>query len=604
MALQTIRRGQNAMVQQTRPNANLSALALPSVASLARYVFVSMPVVGIVGQTVVSAFLSPRFRGATANQQLAVQPVAAKWAVDKVTWANQPGVRAAFVTKTTGVLADGDRVDIDVTALVQQIANGQPHYGWRIATTGEAFFYGFATVDSWVLTIETSDAPNTPTVLQPDAGVISASKFVIRTDFTDLAGSTEQTAIQVQVDPDATAPYAFDSGEVATNVPELDLAATAYAGLADGATTKWRVRVKDGDGYWSGWSDWATVTRVAKPTLILDAPTGGVLFDATPTVQAHLSSGTVKAWSVLVTDGDDRTAIRHSNRLPAPSPASAAMAVAIPERDEDGDLVFRDDQTYQIRVRAYDRLDRVQGRPEDPPYIEVWTTVEFDDDDAVTAPATLTADSPTGSPRIRLSWARPGTADGWVITRDGKRIARLNADDVTVNAGTYRWTDPGAAPNETHTWTVRAVTNGKQGLPRATQGNVAVKGLWLMSVHGDVVLDGNNVSGLRKKDRRATYKLPNRRDDIDIVGALEGLSGAYEGSIQYTHYRRTEADVDAARAILEKIRLDPATPVRMVHGTSSIPVLLRNLSVTVGDEYQPNTRQHAVSFECWQVGEF
>lgn len=604
MAEQTIRRGQNAMVQSSRPTANLSTLGYPSVASLARYVFLSMPVTGIAGQTVVSAILSPRFRGAIASQQLAVQPVAASWAVDKITWANQPGVRASSATKTTGVVADGARTDIDITALVQQIANGDPHYGWRIATTGTAFFYGFATIDSWVLTVETSDAPQTPVSLEPE-GVVSLQKFVIRTDFTDYGGSTTQSAIQVQVDPDATAPYAFDSGEVATTAPELDLATTAYAGLSGGATTQWRVRVKDTDGYWSGWSDWATVTRVTKPTLILDAPTGGVLYDPTPTIQAHLSAGNLAGWSVMITDGADRTVIRYSSgQQPAPSPASGALALTIPERNADRVVVFPRAGNYQIRLRAWDRTDRVQGGPTDPPYIELWTTVGFSADGAVTAPTSLTATSPAASPRVLLTWTRGGTADGWVIERDSNVIARLQPDDVTVNAGTYTWTDGDASPNETHTWSVRAVTGGHQGSARTVTDLVPVNGVWLLSVHGDVVLDGTGVDNIRRADRRATYKLPGRPDDVDIIGALEGLSGAYQGSIQRTPDRATEAALDADRLILRKIRRDPTTPVRLAYGTSSVPVLLRNLSVTTSPDYQENNRQHLVSFECFQCGDF
>lgn len=605
MLIPAIRRGQNAMVQQSRPNANLSSLAFPSIASGTRYLFLSMPVTGITGQTVVSATLSGRIRGNASNQQLAVQPVAAAWSVGKITWANQPGVRAASaVLSSTGTLADGDRVEVDITALVQQIANGQPHYGWRLATTGEAFFYGFADPDSWTLTIETSDAPQRPEVLQPDAGVIGKSKFTVRTDFTDLGGSTDQAAIQVQVDPDATAPIAWDSGEVATTVPELDLATTSYPGLASGATTRWRARVKDSDGYWSLYSDWATVTRIAKPTLVVDAPTGGLLFDSTPVVQAHITSGTIKSWSIMVTDGIDRTAIRYdSGRQTATSSGGTAIALAIPLRNDDGQVVFRDDRDYFIRIRVWDRTDRVRGAADDPPYIEAWVPVAFDDDAAVVPPDTLAATS-DGRPQVTLSWTRPGTADAWEVSRDGARFARLDPDDVDLDAGTYSWVDTGATPNEQHTWQVRAITNDRRGEARSVTATVPVKGVWLMSKFGDVVLDGSGVRGLSTKDRRATYRLPNRRDDVDIIGALEGISGIYEGALWRTPGRRTEAAFDADRAILRRIRRDPTTPVRLVYGTVSVPVLLRSLSITPDDDFLPNTRAHTVSFECFQVGDF
>jgi hypothetical protein len=612
MTLQTITRGQNASITAAGPNKNGSGLSFQRLQSGQWAIMLSIPVTGIRGQTVVHAELSPRVRGPWAAQTLSVAALSAAWSVEKVTWANRPLSRFGLASKATGALVDGARTSIDVTTLVQQIADGLPHYGWIVTSSSSADsrVYGFAYDESWVLTIETSDAPNKPVTLEPNNGVVSLAKWVVRTDFVDLGGATELAAIQVQVDPNGTGnnPWTtttgttWDSGQVLTNVPKLDLATTSYPGLSAGATTKWRVRVRDSDGIWSDPSDWATVTRVAKPSLIIDAPSGGVLWDVTPTLEAHLSSGSLVGWSIAVTDGDDRTKIRYDSGR-GNWASGSSFALGLPTRNEDGDVILRDDTTYQLRFRAWDRTDRVQGGPDDPPYIEAWTTVTVDSDGAVTAPEALQVENVAGSPRVTLTWTRAGTADGWVVARDGRVIARLEPYDVDVNAGVYTWVDEGAPPHQEHTWSVRAVTNGRQGDALTATGYSDVRGVWLLSAHGDVVLDGTGIDDLRRSDRRATYRLPGRPDDVDIVGAFEGIAGTYEGSIERTYYR-TPAEVDAARTVLRRIRRDPGTPVRLVYATTSVPVLLRHLSVTASPDFQPNNRQHLVRFECWQVGEF
>lgn len=612
MAEQTIRRGQNTTVQSTPTAAatkNYAGLSFPRVSDTKR-TLLSIPLTQILGRTIVAATLQPRVRVVAgqpwAAQTVTVQPIATRWSVDKVTWANQPGVRTGTASTATGALNDGDRFDIDVTALIQQIANGLPNYGWRISTSAGKLgaFYGFAYDDSWVLVVETSDAPETPTALSPSGGVVSRQKFVIRTDFTDLGGSTDQAAIQVQVDPDATAPYAFDSGEVATNVPELDLATTAYAGLADAATTKWRVRVKDTDGYWSDYSAWATVTRATKPTLTLNSPAGGVLGDPTGVVQATISAGTIRFWSVRIVRADDPSDIRwDSGRQPG---TGTSFAVTIPARNDDGDRVFRDDTTYLLRIRVWDRLDRVSGGPDDPPFVQSLTSFVFDNDLALAAPTALTLTSSSTEPAVQLTWNRTGSADGWVIHRDGELAAVLEPDDViALGAGKYTWADREARPNRESTWAVRALVNGKRSAPATKTGIARIDGVWLLSAHGDVRLVGTDVTSLVRKDRRATYSLPGRPDDIDIIGALGGITGAYKGTIGRGHGRKSTADVEAAAAVLRRIRRDPTTPVRLVYSTVSIPVLLRDLNVTPHPERITGVNDlYNVAFECYQVGDF
>lgn len=612
MPSQTVARGQDITVTSGQPNTNFPGRAFQRVAD-SRRTLLSMPLSQIRNRTIVSAVLQPRVRVQSGQpwdaQTISVQPISEQWSINSVTWSNQPSVRLGpsnVITQATPALADGDRFSIDITSFVQQIANGLPNYGWRLTTSSgkSGTFYGFVNSDAWVLTVETSDAPQTPTSLAPTGGVIDRSKFVIRTDFTDDAGATDQASIQVQIDPDQTAPFAFDSGEVATTVPELDLSTTAYAGLANNATTSWRVRVKDSDGYWSPWSAWATVTRVAKPTLTLNSPAGSVLGDPTPVVQATISAGSIKYWLVEVYRDDDPSDVRWSSgRQPG---SGTSFITTLPGRTAGGTRIFTDDMGYRLRVRVWDRLDRVTGGSDDRPYLEANATFTFDDDAALAAPSDLTLTPSEESPAMILTWVRSGSADGWVVHRNSELVARLDPDDVTaLGAGTYQWSAPDAVPNRSALWQVRALVNGKRGLPVNRTGKTVVKGLWLLSDHGNVNLAGTDLSDLRRKDKRATYDLPGRPDDVDVIGSLGGVAGTFAGELGRSHVLTTTVAVEEKVRIMRLIRRDATTPVQMVYGTRSIPVLLRDVNIDISSEYLPGQNDlYDVSFGCWQVGEF
>lgn len=233
-----------------------------------RFIALWMPLGGVVNRTVLSATLSAPVFGSWLDQDIAVRPFAAAWSAETLTYNNAPAVTGSPVwSGATGALVDGDRVEWDVLPLVQAIANGDPNYGWRVHTTDDVRFYGFDSGSGWTLTVELSDVLPEPTGLTP-VGVVSVPAWVAQVDLVD-----DVAAVQVQVDPaaDEVSP-AFDSGEVPSTVPELDLAATAYAGLADGAATSWRLRLKTGDNLWSEWSDWVEVERAVKPTLTLTSP--------------------------------------------------------------------------------------------------------------------------------------------------------------------------------------------------------------------------------------------------------------------------------------------------------------------------------------------
>lgn len=597
MTESTVRRGRDTWVDSTNPNTPHGTGVWIRLQSGVKRGLVSLPIpTGTLGKTVSSAILTGHVHGSWSAQTLTVAALNENW--DTPTWAHQPGVRAGTASVATGALTDGDEVVIDVADLVQEVADGAPHFGWRITTSAgtEQQLYSFdAAHVAWTLTIVTSDQPEAPTGLVPDGRVVGAAKPVV--GFAPVDG---MASLRVQIDPaaDEISPD-FDSAEVASTQPTLNLAATAYAGLAAGATTQWRAQVKV-DGDWSDWSDWAEFTYRPLPTLTLDSPAGGVLWDPTSDVLAHISTTHLDAYRVRITAGNDRTKIRYdSGKLPADDVSD--IAHALPERNNDGTRIFLDDRDYQLNVRAFDDYDR-EPTPGVPAYVEVWTTIHFDDDAALTPIASLTAQQVNHTPKIRLTWTRAAAADAWVVSRDGEVIARLDPEDTVTGPSTYSWVDKTARPNVKHIYAVRCLVDGTRSVtgPKA-HVTTAIDGVWFTRSNGDQVrLDNTDVDQLITAERRATYKPLNVPYDVDIITGFEGISGPIVGTIAEDP---DQAFLDA-EAVLDAIKDNPSEVLQLMYGTVSVPVLVRNSTTLPHSTMLRSNLRHRVEVEVQQVGEF
>lgn len=604
-----VRRGHDTWAYSVYPNREYGAGGYIQLTSGQRRGFVYLPLAGIRGRTVLSATLAMHVRGTWAAQTLSVRAVAGSWSAARLNWANQPGVTGATSTVVTGALSTGAEITVDVTTQVQQVANGVAWYGFRITTDEAGSTQKLASFDSglsaWTLTVELSDIPEQPSGLTPDGGAVSSSEPIVSWDFTDVGGtSADQAALQVQADPAAdTVSPAFDSGTVVSLEPELDLSTTAYVGPISGGSDQWRVRVQNDAGDWSDWSDWATFTYEPKPVLTIDEPAGAVIYDPTPPIEASITGGTLRAWRIVVTKGTDRTVVLYNSGVRQAAHATD-IALTLPELNDDGIRIFRDDVSYQIGVRAWDDIDRAPGVTNDPTYVEEWTTVTFDDDVAVAAPAGLVVTQVGVSPRLQFTWTRTVTPDAWVIYRDGVVYARLDDSDVPeAPADTYTWTDGGYSdPYVEHTWTVRAiVANRRSVASNAVAHTNEVEGVWFITAAGDTVMfEGPDVNGFRTNDRRATFKPVNVAYDVDILTGLEGVSGPWAGQLTES----PEQSVDDGLVVLRAMKDAAEATVQMVWASKSVPVKVRHLTFLPSSEYNDETHEHNVSFEFWQVGDF
>lgn len=559
----------------------------------------------IVGDTVSSATL--RLTAKTAlgsSQNLTVQRVTSSWKQAVLDWNNQPSTTSSGSTTTTvASVAAGDVVELDVTAIYQSAANGAKFYGVMVSTDESSQLQWFYSLDSAYppsLDITYHKPAQAPTALVP-AGVVGAAAPVVTCDYTDTTGNSGISAIQVQADPAANGSSpAFDSGWVPAEDPELDLSATSFTPLGSASSTQWRVRVQDDGGVTSDWSDWATITYQPLPTLTITNPSGGAA--GSPTFEATATlSASVGKWRVQITSGSDQTDILYDSGVRSTS----TIAVEIPGTYK-GQRVVRDDNSYQIHVRAWDTVSGRVASPGCPVHVDGWATFAVVDD-ASTAPDSVTATLLDGTPIVTLQWHRAVEPDSWVVKRDGTVIATLDITDVTsLGGGVYQWTDVSAAPLTPHTWHVKAVTAGAQSAP-GTSGSVTltpVGGVWLVSLDGSayVCVRDATVAGATNTDQGAAYQTIGSRSSFRVVSALTGRAySGFKGKLKEGIAGRTMAEW---RADALTIKASPTDNVRLVQADENLLVQVANLSVTADDASTPARPVAAIQFDYQQVGEF
>lgn len=568
--------------------------------------FLWLPITRLaLGKTITSATLTGHARGATLAQVLTFAPVASRWGADTVTFTNKPGTTGSSTAQAIGALTDGQEFSIDFTALVQQVASGMAHFGWKITTSVTASVQKFQSFNSgqlsWTLTIEFAETPQPPSDPAPNGTAVGAAKPVVAWNDTDYGGvDTGITAARVQADIGNNGSIDWDSGFLATTVPMMDLAAAGMTGsVTSGTVVAWRVAIQDDDGTPSDFSDWATYTYEPLPTLTLDSPAAGVLYDPTSDVLAHISTSLLDSYRVRVTDGNDRTSIRYDSKKQQGTDPSN-IAAALPLRNDDGSRIFTDDLAYQINVRAWDTYNR-QSTPGVKSYVELWTTVTFNDDASPTV-TSLHAAQVGATPFVQLTWVDSAAADAYLISRDDVHIARLTAADLIAGVSSYAWVDYSATPQVQHVYAVRRITAGVgRSAPKKTSIRVFPEGVWLLRNTGDyVVLDDVGVDGLATLERWLTYKPANIQYEVGILTSYEGISGPLALSVETAE----DQTVAHALGVLDDIKSAPMTPVRLVYAEVSKPVLVRNLSALPHPDWDNDNRKHSVNLTVTQCGEF
>lgn len=576
--------------------------------SPSHYAFLLPDLPNLAGATILDAYLVARGAAALSAQTITVSPVTERWAPGRVTWNKKPAVNSGAAVGTAISATSSADASVTLTGLgpmIQAVADGTDWYGLRLTTSvtsDQRFRSSDSGSPSWELHITVSESPEVPTNLRPDGGAVPDATPTLGWDYYDFGGSTEQAELRVQVDtptggadPDDVTPD-YDSGWEPEPDPQWALAGEHT--LVGSGPHYWRVNVKDADGNESGWSDWAEFDVAAHPSLVVDSPVGS-FSDPSPTLTAHLSTGgTVKAWQAWAT-GPDRSDVRAESGM-----STGTISWTVPERNSRGRRVFREDEQGWLYLRVWDSVDRAPAVGQ-PTYVDVWIEADWDQDGGVDAPTGLLVQTQfVGDPRLRWQWSRTEAADAWLIQVDGVTVARLEPEDVTADAGTYTWTDSGhVSPQRPHTLAVRAVEGATVSPAVSVAGQVfRTDGLWLIpeaDIDPVVVFDTRH-GAFTRVDRLASYT-PLVGPEVDVIYDVEGRRSEVEGVI-FRNMGAIQQDVWDAVAALEALQDSRVRTARMVWGSQSIRVRVRDVDVTSHDDNEGRRNLHVVRFGFVEVG--
>lgn len=538
-------------------------------------------------------------------QALTGKRIVDSWREGRLKWNNRPSVDAANAgSVNVSALAAGDEVEIDLTAMLAAVAAGGKWFGVRLEIDGNAD-REIASSDhpraEWhpVLEIEWSEAPQPPTNLAPGGGrAISKQKPLLTWQFVDNVGSTVQSSSQVQISttPDFTAPE-YDSGKIANTLSAWDLAATAYAGLADNDVRYWRVKVWDGTDLASDWSATEQFERQDKGSLTItnpDAPPANTVEETTPPMAWTLTGATQEAFAAFlyrVGAGGALTLLTSQAKV-----ATTDIEWEVPAG------ILRTGDTYRVLIRVWDDVDR-QAVAGDPDYVQATRDFTYVRSGAP-APVTALTATPDGA-KVVLEFERTTDPDYFAIRVDGVEVLdRIEPGDVFVSGDSYSFDYWLARPRQSHEFEVEAVVNDA-GVLQHSDGNATATaetnpiGIWLADPVESlgVFLAGKEKAQIGIGEIGGLFDVQGSRAPVRITEALRGYEGSLNGIL--TEYAGMDA-IAARNAFLElKGRL---TTLRLIIGDLNLPVELGE--VTGPLPARDADLGYDVGFEFAQVDEF
>jgi hypothetical protein len=568
------------------------------------YMYFGVPS-GMAKTTIISAKLR-LYSGAgfTGSVTMTVQRLAAKFTATTVNWSNKPGVTGTAVNVTKSSAATNTMWEFDVTSMMQQVANGAAWYGVRISATNSTakWIHSAQAVAAYrpELEITWSDAPDAPEVLIPSGGtMVSVAKPTLQWDFTDPSGDTTMQAFDLKLFSSLALANANGAGDVlnltsvASDIPQLDLDDTAYAGTTDLASVWWRVRVQDGAGLWSGWSAVATWTRKTKGTLTITnpaAPSNNFVSEPTPPFTWTFTGRTQRAYEVLLSTPETPSVYIWRSGIVT----STATSVTPPPGK-----ITQNGKTYTLIVRIYDTENR-RSIPDDPIYTEVTRDFTYNLSATVATVTGFTVTPDVARPKAVLAWSRTTAPDTFIIYRDGKVIDEVYPVEVFVSGTSYAFTDLDASPRSQHTWSVAAKVNGVVSSSNPTAvGTVkpVTTVLCLPDSSKMVFLFNPDVAAERAESSEIHYILGSA-PPVLVTQSLRGYEGSISGVLADDVVSGETASGQLAH--LEYFKQNPGIKLKLIWIDKVMTVVIRN--VTDSPVAYPSGKvDYLVSFDFFEV---
>lgn len=544
--------------------------------STTRYAYVYFNRPFPLGVTVQSAILRLYQHSAATGgaRVLSAKRVASSWKESKITWANKPstgGSSSSSASQGNGG-ADGRVWEIDITTLLQEISDGAAWYGLRIAsdnTTLLSLFSSEADDFQPQIEIEWSDAPEAPETLSPSNGrAVSIARPTLRFDFTDVSGDLTMQAYQVQINSsDSWSSPLIDTGTVASSLPEHTLTADTPASTL----RYWRVRVQDGAGLWSDWSEAASFTRTAKPTVAINSPSGGTVTEGTPPVLWTVT-GTQTAYQVFLTDPVDTSIVLWTSG----KVTSADNSLTIPDRTPP---LLTPGASYGLTLRIWDDVVR-ESTPGDPVYTDTSTTFTFNLSATVAAVTSLAVVVAKGSPNATLTWNSSTAPDSFTILLDGAAEAvNVNPADVFVSGTSYAYPLRAVKPRTAHVASVLRVVNG---VTSASNPTVSVttepEGAWLSTVDGlhAIRIGGQDPVSFDASELSTIRKPLGATNPVIITQAVYGREGGVAGDLERVGSQTLADAVAEWEAITNRELYARGTPMILTAVDTAMRVFIYN----------------------------
>lgn len=571
------------------------------------------------GANVASATLTLRVRANNNTAHAITAQLCGKWSASfySLNWQTKPAGTGPRTDSTKpGKLTAGQPWDIDLTAQMQQVADGAPFYGillWGPSSNGDSIIADGYAPYMPTLTVDWSEAPLPPSELSPSGAAVVGTKTPTLTwSFFDRVGVTDVQSVEVQTASSETGfgSPAWDSGVVPATISQMDLSTMAgFPAPAAGVTVWWRVRAQDGSGIWSPWSAPARWSYQPRPTatLLNPDPTASPVqvTDPTPPIDwsaAAGGGGAATRWQVRIqqwgADGlwhlvaDSGVTISSESRWTP----NVAMKVA---------------GTYQVEVRVWDSLARRRAVPGVPIYGNAFTNFSYTPSATVTAPSGLTVDVSDPTPKVTLTWLRSEQPDEWLILRDGVQLSRHDGDAFLASGSGSKYTMRDAlCPNGVHTWSVQAIVNGKASKAVSAVATEAHVGTWLCDEDDRrmVCIVGDTEHDMTMPEDRTQLTPIGSPRRIDVITSQR----AYEGSIsgQLTTIPRMKVTARDQRPILMDWKTMVGHTFRLLVEDLSIPVQINNVQCSgfpglAGPQFVGDGGDVLnASFDWHQVGEY
>lgn len=619
MTAVTLRAQYSTWVQQDHPTANwfnrTGYLSLYGVSGRANMgiIWFANPVPRT-GANVLRATLTLRTRAVagTGASQMTAQ-LAAPWSnhFGTVTWNSRPAGKLAQVSLSKANPLPNNQVwSFDVTSQMQAIASGQQFSGFVLTTQSQHQILVQGNMSAALdpqLSVQWQENPFPPDNLAPSTGqAVGSGSPILRWAYRDYVGGDVLASCQVRFGTNDTTVHSaplWDSGEVATTSPEMDLSAqSGWTPPAKDTLVWWQVRCRDSSGVWSGWSDAVSWKWHARPTVVLTQPdpSGTSFSDPTPPIAWEFTGDMAQArWAVSVDQliGSRWVRIARSGMVLG-TDSSWTPTVGLAKAG-----------TVRINVEVWDGRAR-EATPGMPTSSSVSQPFTFAPTKTVAAASGLLISPKTPLPYGDLAFLRNEAPDRIDVYLDGRLITSHPGLDFFVGGSAFRVPNL-VQPNGTHTWTVYAIVNGKSS-PAA---NLIVReshpGTWLIDMDtrdAVCVIGGNKDIELTMPEDRTTLTPIGSSRRIDIIGAKRGYEATCKGLL--TSLEGTTIQAADQRAILASWAGDPGRDLRLLVADMFLPVQVNNVqfSNTVqqtgpkfsGDQGEVMT----ASFDWHQTGEF